>query len=406
MAASKIRRLVIAGGSFAGYSAVSELLDLDHRGELVWVTGRERSAYSKPALSKEFLQGRFGISDIVLPEIASDRSNVRILRGRICTALKAVDRRVQLDDGAWLPFDGMVVCTGATARLPAWAAHVAGVRVLRTLEDALAIRAEIPRAPRTAILGGGLVGCELAASLRTLGLEVTLIERLDSLLGRSFGEPLADYFLELHRRHGVRVIIGASVEELVARDGRVAEAHLSDGTVVATDLVLVGAGADPTTRWLEGSGLALSDGVVCDANLAASQDGIYAAGDVARWFNPLYLMHMRVEHWMNAGAQGRVAARNLLASDEAVATAPAAFADVPYFWSDQYGHKIQMVGWHHDHDRAVVEYPGQSSDPLVTFFAKGRLVAAVGVNAPRAVMSCRRQIEAEARACAGARTCG
>lgn len=393
----RIRRIVVAGGSLAGYSAVSELLDLDYSGEILWVTSEKRAAYSRPALSKEFMQGRLDIADIALPEIASGRSNLQVLRGRTCTALSASDRSVQLDQGELIDFDGVLICTGAAARMPAVADGIGGVLSLRTLEDALAIKSELSAKPRIAILGGGLIGCELAASMRALGLHVTLIEQMNSLLGRAFGAALGDYFRDLHGQHGVRVVTGATVVELVARNGRVTEARLSDGTMVAADLILVGAGSQPVTQWLEGSGLELSDGVVCDANLATSHPGIYAAGDVARWFNPLYGTHMRVEHWSSAAAQGRAAARNLLASGDAAARESVPFAEVPYFWSDQYGLKIQMVGWHQDHDHIAVENLGSPPHPVTTFFKKGRLVAAAGVNASRTLMGFRKQIELEAK---------
>lgn len=398
MAFEGIRRIVVAGGSLAGYSAVSELLAADFSGEIVWVTGEKEGAYSKPALSKEFLQGKSEHSELFLPEIADPRGNLRILRDVKCRALEPERRIVHLDDGASIEFDGLILCTGATARMPAITRGMEGVLGLRTLDDALAIKAELARKPRIAILGGGLIGCELAASMRSFGFEITLIEGAPMLLGRTFGAVLGDYVRELHERNGVEVLTGATIEALEARDGRVAAARLSDGQVIEADLVLVGAGSVPATGWLEGSGLALSDGVVCDAMLASSHPGIYAAGDIARWHNPYYGTEMRVEHWTSASAQGRAAARNLARSGAGSTEAPVAFADVPYFWSDQYGLKLQMVGRHDGHDHVEMQETADRSHPLLTFHRGGQLVAAAGVNASRAVMRYRKQIEDEVKA--------
>lgn len=398
MAARSPHRIVVAGGSLAGHSAVSELLSLGHGGEIVWITGEEHRPYSKPALSKEFMQARSEIADILLPEIAVGAPNLRIMPGERCAALDAPARSLRLEGGETIAFDGLLICTGAAARMPAFARDVAGVMPLRTLGDAVAIRSALRAWPKVLILGGGLIGCELAASMRGLGLEVTIVEQTDTLLGRPFGGAFGDYFLDLHRRNGVRVATGLTVERFATRHGRVAEALLSDGTAVAADLVIVGAGAEPATAWLQGSGLALSDGVECDAFLAASHQGIYAAGDVARWFNPLYGTPMRVEHWTNASAQGHAAARNLLFRATGRAALAIPFCDVPYFWSDQYGLKIQMVGWHAGHDRIEVAATGDGRGPLITYYGNGRLVAAAGVNAPRAVMRYRKEIEESAKA--------
>ncbi|WEK51308.1 MAG: FAD-dependent oxidoreductase [Candidatus Kaistia colombiensis] len=397
MAFEGIRRIVVAGGSLAGYSAVSELLAADYAGELLWVTGEKQGSYSKPALSKEFIQGKSEYSELFLPEIPDARGNLRVLRDARLSALDAAARTVQLEDGRSVEFDGLVICTGAVARMPAITRGMAGVLGLRTLEDAQAIKAELVGKPRIAILGGGLIGCELAASMRSFGLEITLIEGAPTLLGRTFGAVLGEYVLDMHQRNGVNVMTGATIEELVARDGRVAAARLSDRSVIETDLVLVGAGSVPATGWLEGSGLKLADGVVCDATLASSHAGIYAAGDVARWHNPFYDTQMRVEHWTSASAQGRAAARNLLRSFPGATEAPVPFADIPYFWSDQYGLKLQMVGRHDGHDRVEMHETADRALPLLTFHKQDQLVAAAGVNASRAVMRYRKQIEDDAK---------
>ncbi len=303
-----------------------------------------------------------------------------------------------MDDGEEIAFDQLLIATGAQARMPGMLRGVGGVFPLRTLDDAVAIRESLADRPKVLVVGGGLIGCELAASMRTLGLEVTLVERLDTLLDRPFGGAFGSYFLDLHRANGVDLVMGAMVERLSLQDGRVAAVELADGTAIEAQLVVVGAGSEPCTQWLEGSGLAVADGVVCDSYLATSAPGIFAAGDVARWTNPVYDLRMRVEHWTNASAQGRAAARNLVASATGRQELRKPFADVPYFWSDQYGQKIQMVGWHQGHDRIELDRSAEVPGPLARFYRGGRLIAAAGVNAPRVIMRLRRQIKEEARA--------
>ncbi len=391
------QRIVVAGGSLAGHSAVTELVGLVPEAEIVWVTGEQHRTYSKPALSKEFMQARNELSELMLPDIGGDLSRVRIVR-RSCASLDAANRTVTLDDGEEIAFDQLLIATGAQARMPGMLRGVGGVFPLRTLDDAVAIRESLADRPKVLVVGGGLIGCELAASMRTLGLEVTLVERLDTLLDRPFGGAFGSYFLDLHRANGVDLVMGAMVERLSLQDGRVAAVELADGTAIEAQLVVVGAGSEPCTQWLEGSGLAVADGVVCDSYLATSAPGIFAAGDVARWTNPVYDLRMRVEHWTNASAQGRAAARNLVASATGRQELRKPFADVPYFWSDQYGQKIQMVGWHQGHDRIELDRSAEVPGPLARFYRGGRLIAAAGVNAPRVIMRLRRQIKEEARA--------
>lgn len=395
------KHIVVAGGSLAGQSAVSELINLAPEDEILWITGETQAAYSKPALSKEFMQARDELADILLPPVA-DAPGLRVLRGQPCVALDTEARSIRLADGQKVGFDHLVIATGATARMPAIFAGIEGVHALRTLEDAVAIRSSLGSKPKAVVIGGGLIGCEFAASMRTLGIEVVIVEMLERLLDRPFGGALSDYFHDLHRANGVRLELGRGVERLNVHDGRVTGVVLSDGTEIAADLVVVGAGSLPATQWLEGSGLELSDGIVCDEYLATSCPAIHAAGDVTRWFNPLFNRRMRVEHWSNASAQGRAAARNAVATLTGRADLASPFGDVPYFWSDQYGQKIQMVGWHEGHDRTEVEHPEDAPGPLVRYWRDGRLVAVAAVNAPRAVMRLRRQIEIEAREYAAA----
>lgn len=397
----KRQRIVVAGGSLAGHSAVTELVGLVPDAEIVWVTGERHRTYSKPALSKEFMQARNEVADLTLPGLEGDVGGLRILRSS-CASLDADGRTATLEDGEAIAFDQLLIATGARARMPDMLGGVGNVFPLRTLDDAVAIRESLASRPKVVVVGGGLIGCELAASVRTLGLDATIVERLDTLLDRPFGGAFGSYFIDLHRDNGVELVMGAMVERLSVQDGRVAAVELSGGSSIEAQLVIVGAGSEPCTHWLETSGVALSDGVVCDSYLATSAPGVFAAGDVARWTNPVYGLPMRVEHWTNASAQGRAAARNIAALATGRQELRKPFADVPYFWSDQYGQKIQMAGWHQNHDHIELDRPADAPGPLARFYRNGRLIAAAGVNAPRMVMRLRKQIEEEARGQAAA----
>jgi 3-phenylpropionate/trans-cinnamate dioxygenase ferredoxin reductase component len=260
--------------------------------------------------------------------------------------------------------------------------------VLRTLDDCLAVRARLDARPRVTVIGAGFIGSEVAATCRSRGLDVTVLEMLPVPLERAVGPVVGAACGRLHRNHGVDLRCGAEVAGFEGTD-RVERVRLADGTTIDADLVVVGVGVTPSTGWLEGSGLELHDGVVCDETCLAAP-GIVAAGDVARWPNPLFDHEsMRVEHWTNATEQGVAAARRLLV-EEANAEA---FAPVPFVWSDQYDVKIQVVGCIRGDDEVVV-VDGSIDEPrFVALFGRGgRLVGALGFSRPRLVMQYRRMI--------------
>lgn len=224
-------------------------------------------------------------------------------------------------------------------------------------------------------MGGGFIGAEVAASCRSVGLRVTLIEKAASPLLAALGKELAPRWATLHRQHGVDVRVGVGVDGFVG-NGHVKAVRLSDCAQVPADLVVVGLGVSPGTDWLSGSGLSVDDGVVCDATGAVEGGtGIVAAGDVARWWHPLYERRLRVEHWDHAGRQGAAAARTLLAGPENVEP----YEDVPYFWSDQYDVKLQMLGLPTDYDEmAVIEGDPDGWQFVAAYGRAGRTVAVLG----------------------------
>jgi NADPH-dependent 2,4-dienoyl-CoA reductase/sulfur reductase-like enzyme len=272
-------------------------------------------------------------------------------------------------------FDGLVIASGAVPREWPGGPVPDGVLLLRTVEDCLAIRERLRSRPRVVVVGGGFIGAEVAASCRSMGLDVALIEKSANPLLAALGRELAPRWADLHRRHGVDLRVGVSVDGFVG-NGHVQAVRLTDGSHVPADVVIVGLGVTPATDWLEGSGLRLDDGVVCDATGAAEGTAdVVAAGDVARWFHPLYERHLRTEHWDDAGRQGAAAARTLLAGPDRAE----AFDGVPYFWSDQYDVKAQMLGTPNDYDAIdIVEGDADGWEFVAAYGRGGRTIAVLG----------------------------
>jgi 3-phenylpropionate/trans-cinnamate dioxygenase ferredoxin reductase subunit len=262
--------------------------------------------------------------------------------------------------------------------------------VLRTLDDALSIRAALDGGARVAVVGAGFIGAEVAATCRGRGLDVSLIETLPAPLARVLPPALGERMAALHRDHGVRLSCGVPVAGLEGR-GRVERVRLADGSAVEADCVVVGIGVVPETAWLGGSGLALEDGVLCDERCAASAPGVVAAGDVARWHNPRFGERMRLEHWTNATEMAEAAAARLLAGESGAAAYLEPYAPVPYFWSDQYGVKVQLAGRAGPGDEMhVVDGSLAEQRFAVLFSREGRLVGALGLGRPRLVMRFKR----------------
>jgi 3-phenylpropionate/trans-cinnamate dioxygenase ferredoxin reductase component len=333
------------------------------------------------------LAGTWEIEDARLP-VDVDALAVDWERGHRATGLDLGDRAVALDDGRRIGFDGLVIATGAAPRQLPGAGSLAGVHVLRTLEDCLAIRADLEGSPgRVAVVGAGFIGSEVAATCRQQGHEVTVVEALPVPMERILGTDLGSLCADLHRDNGVHVRLGVGVEALEGGD-RVERVRLADGSAVEADVVVVGIGVTPSTGWLEGSGLALDNGVVCDETCLAAP-GVVAAGDIARWPNNRFGEVMRVEHWENALDQGAHAARRLLAGDGPGEP----FEPVPWFWSDQYDRKIQLAGRSGPDDLVRIVHGSVDERRFVALFGRGgRVVGVLGVNRPRHVMQWRARI--------------
>ena len=337
-----LNRIVVVGASAAGLAAAETLRREGYEGTLTLVGDEPLAPYDRPPLSKQILSGRWRPDRLPLrtpTDLAALDLALRL--GVAATGLQLTERTVRLADGTALPYDGLILATGVRPRrLPGEGAHV-----LRTLDDALTLRDSLGRGRRLVVVGAGFLGAEAAATARRLGAEVTLLEPAPVPLAHAVGAEVGRMLARVHRDEGVDLRCGTAVTE-VTEDGVL----LASGEVVEADEVLVAIGSVPNTAWLDGSGLAVGDGVVCDAYGEAARN-VYAAGDVARWYNPLFEASMRIEHRTNAAEMGMAVARNLLAPE-----ARRPFAPVPYFWSDQYDMKVQAYGFLRGHDEvAVVE---------------------------------------------------
>jgi len=382
---ARMETIAVAGASLAGLRAVQALRREGFSGRLVAVGEESEPPYDRPPLSKDVLAGKWDAERTRLLRPEDEALDVEWRLGRAAEALDLGARELRLAGGERLGFDGLVIATGTYARRLPGTPPLAGIHVLRTLADCLALRAALDASPRVVVIGAGFIGLEVAATCRGRGLEVTVIESLAAPLERGLGAELGGYVGEIHRDQGVDLRLGARVARLVGAE-RVEAVELADATRVPADVVVVGIGAAPATQWLEGSGLELADGVVCDAACRATRAPfVVAAGDVARWPNPVFGASMRIEHWTNATEQADHAAATLLAG-----AGGEPFAPVPFVWSDQYDRKIQLAGRLEGADETRVIDGSLAERRFVMLFGReGRLCGVLGINRPRLVLKAR-----------------
>ncbi len=383
--------IVVVGASLAGLRAVESLRERGFAGRLVWIGEEPHRPYDRPPLSKEILQGSWDPERTALRRKPYEELETELRMGRRAVALDPARRSVALDDGSREAYDGLLIATGAGARPLPGQPPLAGIHTLRSLDDALAIRSALEGSPRVLVVGAGFIGAEVAASARARDLDVVMVEPQPVPLARGLGLRMGELSAAVHRDHGVDLRCGVSVDAFEGAE-RVERARLSDGSALDVDLVVVGIGAAPATDWLADSGLALDDGVVCDALCRASAPGVFAAGDVARFANPLFGEVMRLEHWSNAVDQGVHAAANLLAGAGATP-----YEHVPWFWSDQYDLTIQFAGRMGPDDRVEVVDGSLESRRFTAVYGRGgTLTGVLAFNTPRAMRRYRKQIAAGA----------
>jgi 3-phenylpropionate/trans-cinnamate dioxygenase ferredoxin reductase subunit len=384
--------VVIVGASIAGMHAAQTLRAEGFEGAITVVDADANTPYDKPPLSKQVLAGTWDAERITLPAAKADL-DLHYLLGRRAMGLDLADRFVRLDGGERIGYDGLVIATGAAARWLPGAPMLEGVHVVRTLDDCLGLRAELDEHPaRVVVVGAGFIGAEVAATCRGLGLPVTMIEGADVPLERALGRDVGTVIAEIHREQGVDLRLGVGVAGLDGSE-RVTAVRLDDGSVIEAEVVVVGIGVTPNTGWLEGSGLAIDNGVVVDDTLCAAP-GVVVAGDVARWPSRRYGELLRVEHWETAIQMGEAAARRLLAEQHG--TEPAVFDPVPWFWSDQYDRKIQLAGRSSADDEFEVVIGSLAERRFVALYGRaGRVTGVLGMNRPRHVMQLRPLVEDE-----------
>ncbi|HMJ13646.1 MAG TPA: FAD-dependent oxidoreductase [Polyangiaceae bacterium] len=388
---SDLGTVVVAGGSLAGLRAVEALRRRGFDGRIAWIGGEQHLPYDRPPLSKQVLAGSWDAERIALRKQPLSELGAELYFGRRATALDIAAHEIVLDGSERVSFDGLVIATGARPRTLGSPPELAGVHTLRTLEDALTIRDLLERNPRVLIVGAGFIGLEVAAVCRKRSLPVTVVDTLSSPLNRTLGTAAGQLVERIHRDEGVTFIFDRGVRELVGGTG-VEQAILSDGTQLTADLVIVGIGVVPETDWLTSSGIRLANGVVCDSSCATNIPGVVAAGDVARWENPLFGASMRVEHWTNAVEQANAAVDRLL--DGPAHAKP--FAPAPYFWSDQYNVKLQFVGHYSSTDRVhVLENDTAARRVVLVYESAGRITGALTSNRPAALAKYRALIAAQ-----------
>lgn len=386
---SKASGIVIVGGGLAAARTAEQLRKSGYEGPVAIVSDEKHLPYDRPPLSKDVLQeSSKGLPDVLLrpAEFYAD-NDIALVLGTAAQSLDTAAKTVTLTDDRVLDYDDLVIATGLVPkRIPSFP-DLAGIRVLRSFDDAMALREHAGSARRAVIVGAGFIGCEVAASLRTLGVDVALVEPQPAPLAGVLGEQIGELVARVHRAEGVDVRTGVGVAE-VRGDSEVTAVELTDGTVLEADLVVVGIGSRPATDWLVGSGVALDNGVLCDEAGRTSESHVWALGDVASWRDAAG-HQVRVEHWSNVADQARTMVPAMLGQESPEVVS------VPYFWSDQYDVKIQCLGEPAPGD--VVHIVSDDGRKFLAFYERdGVLVGVVGGGMPGKVMKARAKIAAGA----------
>ncbi|MBF6183119.1 NAD(P)/FAD-dependent oxidoreductase [Nocardia otitidiscaviarum] len=382
-----VEHVLIVGAGLAGLRTAEELRRAGFAGALTLVGDEDRAPYDRPPLSKQFVRGQTDDTALRPAEFyAEQRIDLRL--GTAVTGVDTAARQVRLADGSTLDYDQLVIATGLRPRRIPGLPEATGVHVLRSHADAARLRAHLADARQAVVVGGGFIGCELAASFRAHGVPVTLVEPQPTPLAAALGTEVGALVARTHRAEGVDVRCGIGVEGLNVDGETVRGVRLSDGTTIDADLVVIGVGSIPATDWLAESGIPLAEpavggGIVCDETGRTAVDGVWAVGDVAAWPHRSG-RNRRVEHWTNAGEQAKTLACALLGAEP---PGP----QVPYVWSDQYDLKIQVLGLPALADEVrIVEDQGRKF--LAHYFRNGELVAVVGAGMTGKVMKMRARL--------------
>jgi 3-phenylpropionate/trans-cinnamate dioxygenase ferredoxin reductase subunit len=368
---------VIVGGGLAGAKAAEALRDNDFDGHVVLFAAEEHLPYERPPLSKEYLAGKKTLDDFTVDGSAWYRDHhVELQLGTTVSSIDAGDHTVTLPDDSTVHYDKLLLATGShPRRLPVPGADADGVHYLRTIDDAEALNAVLTKGSALAIVGGGWIGLEVAASARVRGVNVTVVEVAELPLLAALGPEAGEIFAKLHRDHGVDLRLSASVEEITTSGGKATGLRLGDRSTINADNVLVAVGAAPNTALAERAGLAVGDGgVLVDSALRTSDPNIFAVGDIAAAEHPLFGGRVRTEHWANALKQPATAAAAMLGK-------PAEYAELPYFFTDQYDLGMEYAGHAPTYERVVFRGDVDGRE-FVQFWLDGdnRVLAGMNVN--------------------------
>jgi 3-phenylpropionate/trans-cinnamate dioxygenase ferredoxin reductase subunit len=368
---------VIVGASLAGAKAAETLRVEGFKGRVVLIGEEAERPYERPMLSKEYLRGDKPAAKLYVHEEGFYAGNdIELLTGTRVASLDAAAHEITLEDGSRMPYSRLLLSTGATPRrIPVPGAELQEVRYLRRMSDSDALRAAIRAASRVVVIGAGWIGSEVAASARQLGADVSVVAPEAVPLERVLGPLLGGVYRDLHAEQGVDLHLSTQIEAIVGNDS--AEGvRTTNGLVIEGDLVVVGVGVSPRDELAQYAGLTLDNGIVVDEFLRTSAPDVFAAGDVAAAWNPMYNKHIRMEHWANALNQGQIAARNMLSQDSQIT----AYTKLPYFYSDQYDLGMEYNGYASDWDRVVVRGDLAAREFVAFWLKDGRLLAGMNAN--------------------------
>lgn len=387
-------RVVVVGAGQAGGWVAATLRARGHQAPITLIGAESYPPYERPALSKEFLRGTVAAGQVAIkaPSFYRD-ADVTLRLGQVATSLDRANRHVRLADGQVEPYDTLVLATGARPRrLDVPGGTDARVHYLRDIDDAVRLRAALAAARRLAVIGGGLIGMEIAASAAAMGRDVVVLERADAVLSRVLPSLVSEHLSALHTAHGVRVLTGVAVAAIEFA-GSSARVLLDDGQSIAADCVVVGVGVEPNAELAQAAGIEARDGVLTDEYGATNDARVVAVGDVSRHYNPLLRRHVRLECWHNAQNQAIAVGGN-------IAAAARPYRDVPWSWSEQYGVNVQIAGLAEDWSAPVARRAPGSREFAVFAVRHGRLVGAVTVDQPGEMRAARaliaRQVEIDA----------
>jgi 3-phenylpropionate/trans-cinnamate dioxygenase ferredoxin reductase component len=365
---------VIVGAGLAGAKAAETLRREGFDGRVVLVGAEDVRPCERPPLSKDYLRGEVGRDKVyVHEEDFYAEHEIDLLLGRSAVSLNTGRRELALDNGERLRYDRLLLTTGAEPRrLSVPGADLDGVLYLRSVGDSDTLRERMDHCGSVVVVGAGWIGCEVAASARQRGLEVTVIDPASVPLERVLGTELGAFYRDVHTDHGVRMLLGTGVEAFEGSQ-EVARVRTSDGGELDCDLVVVGVGVEPRAGLARHAGLAVDNGVLVDEHLQTSVPGVFAAGDVANAHHPFYGERIRVEHWANALNQGPAAARSLLGGSDA-------YERLPYFFSDQYDVGMEYTGFARSWDRVVMRGDPATREFVAFWLLEDRVVAGMNVN--------------------------